>query len=68
MPAFEINNKKAKKIKQQDFINEKELHELIDNNLKEIFGLIKPFTLRMMSTEIPYFWLIENKESPGLTV
>ena len=40
MPAFEINNKKAKKIKQQDFINEKELHELIDNNLKEIFGLI----------------------------
>lgn len=40
MPAFEINNKRAKKIKQQDFINERELHELIDNNLKEIFGLI----------------------------
>ncbi|MFC1891168.1 hypothetical protein ACFLZT_02190 [Thermodesulfobacteriota bacterium] len=40
MPAFEIKNKKAKKIKQQDFINERKLHELIDNNLKEIFGLI----------------------------
>lgn len=39
MPAFEINNKKAKKIKQQEFTNERELHELIDNNLKEIFGL-----------------------------
>ena len=39
MPAFEIKNKKAKKIKQQEFINERELHELIDNNLKEIFGI-----------------------------
>ncbi|MEA2096395.1 MAG: DUF5655 domain-containing protein [Candidatus Cloacimonadota bacterium] len=39
MPAFEINNKKAKKIKQQEFTNERELHELIDNNLKEIFGI-----------------------------
>ena len=40
MPAFEIQNKKAKKLMQQDFINERELHALIDKNLKEIFGFI----------------------------
>lgn len=40
MPAFEIKNKKATKIKQQNFKNELELHGLIDKNLKEIFGLI----------------------------
>lgn len=39
MPAFEINDKKARRIKQQDFVNERELHNLIDNNLLEIFGL-----------------------------
>ncbi len=38
MPAFQINNGKAKKIKQKD-INELELHKLIDSNLKEIFSL-----------------------------
>ena len=39
MPAFQINNGKAKKIKQKEFIKELELHKLIDNNLKEIFRL-----------------------------
>ena len=39
MPAFQINNGKAKKIKQKEFSNELELHKLIDNNLKEIFKL-----------------------------
>ncbi len=39
MPAFQINNGKAKKIKQKEFINELKLHKLIDNNLKEIFRL-----------------------------
>lgn len=39
MPAFQIHNGKAKKILQKQFSNELELHKLIDNNLKEFFGL-----------------------------
>jgi len=39
MPAFQIHNGKAKKILQKEFSNELELHKLIDNNLKEFFGL-----------------------------
>lgn len=39
MPAFQINNGKAKKIKQKEFPNELELHKLVDNNLNEIFRL-----------------------------
>jgi predicted transport protein len=39
MPAFQIHDGKAKKILQKEFNNELELHKLIDNNLKEFFGL-----------------------------
>jgi len=39
MPAFQIHKKKKKKILQKEFSNELELHKLIDNNLKEFFGL-----------------------------
>lgn len=39
MPAFVIERKKAKKIKQKEFKDEKELHHLIDKNLLEIFGI-----------------------------
>ena len=39
MPLFEIKNKKAKKINQKEFKNELELHQLIDKNLGEIFGV-----------------------------
>ncbi|MBK5190332.1 MAG: hypothetical protein JJE19_02400 [Methanosarcinales archaeon] len=39
MPAFVIERKKAKKIKQKEFKDEKELHYLIDENLREIFGI-----------------------------
>ena len=39
MPTFQIKNGKAKRIKQKEFSNELELHKLVDNNLKEIFGL-----------------------------
>jgi len=39
MPAFEIINKKAKKIRQKEFNNEQELHKLIDDNLSEIFKI-----------------------------
>lgn len=39
MPAYQINNGKAKKIKQVEFSNESELHSLIDSNLEEIFGI-----------------------------
>lgn len=39
MPLFEIKNKKATKINQKEFKNELELHQLIDKNLGEIFGV-----------------------------
>lgn len=39
MPLFEIKNKKASKINQKEFKNELELHQLIDKNLGEIFGV-----------------------------
>lgn len=39
MPIFEIRNKKAKKINTKEFKNELELHQLIDKNLEEIFGI-----------------------------
>ncbi|MDD3773559.1 MAG: DUF5655 domain-containing protein [Weeksellaceae bacterium] len=39
MPLFEIKNKKAKQIKTKEFNNELELHQLIDMNLEEIFGV-----------------------------
>lgn len=39
MPLFEIKKKKAIKINQKEFINELELHQLIDENLVEIFGV-----------------------------
>jgi len=39
MPLFEIKNKKAKQIKTKEFKNELELHQLIDMNLEEIFGV-----------------------------
>jgi predicted transport protein len=39
MPLFEIRNSKAKQINQKEFKNELELHQLIDKNLEEIFGV-----------------------------
>lgn len=39
MPLFEIKNKRATKIDQKEFKNELELHQLIDKNLGEIFGV-----------------------------
>ncbi len=39
MPLFEIKNSKATKINQKDFKNELELHQLIDKNLEELFGI-----------------------------
>lgn len=39
MPLFKFQDKKAKRIRQKEFSNEKELHELIDANLEEIFNL-----------------------------
>ncbi len=39
MPLFELKNKKATKINQKEFNNELELHQLIDKNLGEIFGV-----------------------------
>jgi len=39
MPLFEIKNSKAKQINQKEFKNELELHQLIDKNLEEIFGV-----------------------------
>jgi len=39
MPLFELKNKKATKINQKEFKNELELHQLIDKNLGEIFGV-----------------------------
>jgi len=39
MPAFQIKNGKAEKIKQVEFTNESELHVLIDSNLNEMFGI-----------------------------
>jgi predicted transport protein len=39
MPLFSISNSKAVKIEQQQFANELELHQLIDKNLDEIFGI-----------------------------
>ncbi len=39
MPLFEIKNKKAKKINTKEFENELELHQLIDKNLGELFGV-----------------------------
>jgi len=39
MPLFEIKNSKATKISQKEFNNELELHQLIDKNLEELFGI-----------------------------
>jgi len=39
MPLFEIKNNKATKISQKEFKNELELHQLIDKNLEELFGI-----------------------------
>jgi len=39
MPLFEIKNSKAKKVNPKEFKNELELHQLIDKNLEEIFGI-----------------------------
>lgn len=39
MPIFNIKNKKLTEIKSKTFPTERELQELIDNNLGEIFGL-----------------------------
>jgi hypothetical protein len=39
MPLFEIKNSKARKVNQKEFKNELELHQLIDKNLEEIFGM-----------------------------
>jgi len=39
MPIFEIRNRKAKKVNTKEFKNELELHQLIDMNLEEIFGV-----------------------------
>ncbi|OHB83222.1 MAG: hypothetical protein A2Z38_03895 [Planctomycetes bacterium RBG_19FT_COMBO_48_8] len=39
MPLFSFENGTAKRIGQKDFANEKELHELIDRNLEEIFHI-----------------------------
>jgi len=39
MPLFEIKKDKANKINQKEFKNELELHQLIDKNLEEIFGV-----------------------------
>ena len=39
MPLFKFENGTAKRIGQKEFSNEKELHELIDDNLEEIFNL-----------------------------
>ena len=39
MPLFKFENGTAKRIGQKEFSNEKELHELIDCNLEEIFNL-----------------------------
>ena len=39
MPACQIDNGNAKRIKQIEFENEAGLHELINSNLAEIFGI-----------------------------
>jgi predicted transport protein len=39
MPAYQIRNGKAERIKQVQFTNESELHVLIDSNLEEMFGI-----------------------------
>jgi len=39
MPAYQIKNRKAERIKQVEFNNESELHLLIDSNLEEMFGI-----------------------------
>ena len=39
MPAYQIKNGKAERIKQVEFSNESELHLLIDSNLEEMFGI-----------------------------
>lgn len=39
MPIFKIENKKVKQIKALQFKNEKELQNLIEDNLEEIFGI-----------------------------
>lgn len=39
MPLFEIKKGSATKINQKEFIDEQELHRLIDNNLEELFSV-----------------------------
>ena len=38
MPIFKIENNRAKQLKTSNFKNEKELQDLVENNLEEIFG------------------------------
>ncbi len=39
MPVFQIHNNKIKQLKTSNFRNEKELQNLVENNLEEIFGI-----------------------------
>lgn len=39
MPLYQIQNQKVNSIKEKDFLKEKEIHNLIETNLEELFGL-----------------------------
>jgi RecB family endonuclease NucS len=39
MPIFKIDNNKTEQLKTSAFKNERELQNLIENNLEEIFGI-----------------------------
>jgi predicted transport protein len=39
MSLYQIQNQKVNSIKEKDFLKEKEIHDLIETNLEELFGL-----------------------------
>ena len=50
MPIFKIENNRTKQLKTSNFKNEKELQDLIENNLEEIFGGIWSYNFQQRLT------------------
>jgi predicted transport protein len=78
MVLFKVSNGKAKQVNFSRIKNEKELQNLVENNLKEIFGLIliesefavNPFRLDTVAFdyESKAFVIIEYKESEDYSI
>lgn len=78
MPIYKIQNDKVSLLKEFDFPKEKEMHDLIEKNLKELFGLdlikgefeIEGFYIDSLAfdTEVNSFVILEYKKDSNFSV